>query len=404
VNKSETLARHWLTQREVRLRWADGVITGLEELPGLEPQPVRWWLAPGLFDVQVSGYAGVDFQRDEPGAGALLEAVRGLRAAGCLRFLLTLMTDEWSRLTARLRRLRALRAQSLELRAAIAGWHIEGPFLSAEPGFHGAHDPALMLDPRPEHIHELRSLTETDPLLITLAPERPGALGGIALAASLGARVSLGHTDASADVLARAAAAGATGFTHLGNACPQALDRHDNILWRVLDGPELHVSLIPDRLHVSPPFLRLAHRLLPAHRIVHTTDAVAAAGAAPGRYTVGRMIVEVGADQVVRQPGRTNFAGSALRPIEGVARAAEMIGRPWHELWRHLSQVPADWMGISAGLAVGDRADFCLIDPAEDGRIRRLRVFVGGREAEERPMDLLDGKARQPGLGFEQAD
>ena len=138
---------------------------------------------------------------------------------------------------ARLRHLRDLRPQSEELQSAIAGWHIEGPFLSSEPGFHGAHDPALMLDPTPAHIQELRAITGNDPLLLTMAPERTGALKAIAEATSLGVKVSLGHTNASAEILRKAVQAGATGFTHLGNGCPRELDRHDNILWRVVETP-----------------------------------------------------------------------------------------------------------------------------------------------------------------------
>src|SRR5206468_3052944 len=103
----------------------------------------------------------------------------------------------------------------------------------AEPGFCGAHNPAVMCDPTEPHIRELREITENDPLLCTLAPERRGALEAIALATSLGIKVSLGHTNAAAEILRAAGASGATGFTHLANACPRELDRHDNIIWRV---------------------------------------------------------------------------------------------------------------------------------------------------------------------------
>jgi len=237
-----------------------------------------------------------------------------------------------------------------------------------------------MLDPRPDHIRELRALTGEDPLLLTLAPERSGALEAIALAVAAGARVSLGHTNASADVLAKAAAAGASGFTHLGNACPQELDRHDNILWRVLEMRGLQVSLIPDTRHVSPPLFRLFHRLLPLDAILYTTDAMAAAGAPPGCYTLGRTTLQVGPDQVVRQPGKTNFAGSALRPIEGVFRAAEMSGLPWQVVWRRFSLAPAEWLGLPLTLGLGQRADFCLLKVSPDERLSQLRVFFGGRE------------------------
>jgi N-acetylglucosamine-6-phosphate deacetylase len=302
--------------------------------------------APGLLDPQINGFAGVDFQRDGVTSTELVQAVQGLKTAGCTRCLVTLVTDRWESLLGRLRQLRNLRAGLAELPHAIAGWHLEGPFLSEKPGFHGAHDPALMLDPTPARIRELREAAGDDLLLLTLAPERAGGIKAIELAVSLGMKVSLGHTDASAACLRDAISAGATGFTHLGNACPQQLDRHDNILWRVLDLPGLTVSLIPDQRHVSPALFRLIHRVLPSERIIYTTDAMAAAGAPPGRYRLGRLELEVGEDRIVRQPGRTNFAGSALTPVEAVFSAAEMLGVPWQATWSRMSVNPARWLEL----------------------------------------------------------
>ncbi|MBI3191901.1 MAG: N-acetylglucosamine-6-phosphate deacetylase, partial [Pedosphaera parvula] len=259
MSDGEVIAWHYADGRPVRLRWRDGVITALEAAPGESPE---FWLAPVLVDIQINGYAGVDFQRDGQTVEALIKATRGLRQAGCTRYALTLITDEWSRLMARLRHLRELRGQSPELMAAIFGWHIEGPFLSAEPGFRGAHNPDVMCDPTPARLDELRAITENDPVLITVAPERKGAPEAIRHAVSLGFKVSLGHTNTPVDALRTAMVAGATGFTHLANGCPKDLDRHDNILWRVFDNPGLTVGLIPDMIHVSPICFRLIHRLI----------------------------------------------------------------------------------------------------------------------------------------------
>ena len=154
MNDGEICARHFATRQPIRLRWQDGIITHAES--SAKPPPNDLWIAPPMFDLQVNGYGGIDFQRDGLILDDLLSATRQLRAAGCGRILLTLITDEWSKLTSRLRHLRALRSQSAELQSAIAGWHIEGPFLSHEPGFCGAHDPALMLDPSADRIRELR--------------------------------------------------------------------------------------------------------------------------------------------------------------------------------------------------------------------------------------------------------
>ena len=377
MSDGELMARYYATGQPVRLAWVGGKITTLEPAPN--PPPENLWLAPPLVDLQINGFGGIDFQQDQLTVDQVLAATRRLRAAGCCRYLFTLISDEWPRLMARLRHARNLRMQSAELREAIAGWHVEGPFLSAELGFCGAHNPAVMCDATPGHIRELREITGGDSVLLTLAPERPGAVEAITQAVALGFKVSLGHTNASAETLAEAVRAGATGFTHLGNGCPRDLNRHDNILWRVFETRGVKAGLIPDAIHVSPALFRLVHRTLGADSIYYTTDAMAAAGAPPGRYPLGRLDLEVGADQIVRLPGKPNFAGSALAPIDGVFRAAEMLRRPWQEVWRRFAEAPAELMGWLPALGVNRPADFCLLEVTRPNQLKSLRVFVGGQ-------------------------
>jgi len=368
--QGEICGWHYATREPVRVRWEDGLITHIE--PAEPPSPSEVWLVPTLFDLQVNGYGGVDFQQDNLTAEALCAAARALHGAGCGRFLLTLITDEWDKLTARLRHLRHLRSESTELQQSIVGWHVEGPFLSSEPGFHGAHNPVLTCNPTVEHMLELRTITENDLLLLTLSPERSGALAAIELAVSRGIHVSLGHTNASIEILAQAVRAGASAFTHLGNGCPRELDRHDNILWRVFETPGMMVSLIPDRIHVSPALFRLAHRILGPDSIFYVSDAMAAAGMRPGQYTLGKLQLEVGEDQVVRQPGKPLFAGSALPPLEGVIRAAEMLRCPWQDAWRRFSEVPARIVGLQNELTVGQPADFCALQVSGQNQLLGL--------------------------------
>lgn len=359
-------AWHYATREPIEITWDANHILSVK--PAATKPTSDLWIAPGLFDIQVNGYAGVDFQRDDITTDSLLWAARQLRADGCSRCLLTLITDQWPQLIRRLHHLKQLRDQHPELRQFIAGWHLEGPFLSSEPGFHGAHNPAFMLDPTPQAIDQLRQVTGSDPLLLTLAPERSGTTDAIGHAINLGIRVSLGHTNASTAQITAAIQAGATGFTHLGNACPQTLDRHDNILWRVLDSQGLTVSLIPDSIHVSPSFFRLVHRIVPHSRILYTTDAMAAAGAPPGRYSIGPLQLEVSADGVVRQPGKSNFAGSALRPIQGIQRAASMLNKSWQSVWDHYSSTPATFMGLTSPIEPGHSPDFCVVEASPNGK------------------------------------
>ena len=369
---------HW-TGRAVRLTCADGQILSLEPLAASAAGlPV---LLPPLVDIQVNGFAGVDFQNDTCTRADLERAANGLAAAACSRFLLTLITDRWDRMLARLKNYRALRAESPLLSCRIAGWHLEGPFMSATPGFHGAHPPEFMVAPTPERLRAIKAITAEDPVLLTLAPEWPEAPGAIRVARELGFHVWLGHTDASPAQLAAAITAGAEGYTHLGNGCPPTWDRHDNIAFRVLDESRLRVSLIPDRIHVSPMLFRLFHRALDPARICYTTDAISAGGAGPGVYPLAGMKVEVGADGIVRQPGKQNYAGSSLAPLEGVRRAAEMLRQPPASVWDFFSTSPARFIGLPPALVAGAPADFCLLHAV--GKNTRVEIHFSGEPMRE---------------------
>ena len=143
----------------------------------------------------------------------------------------------------------------------------------------------------------------------------------------------------------------------------------------------LTVSLIPDQIHVSPALFRLAHSVLGGDCVYYTTDAMSAAGMPPGRYPLGKWQLEVGADQIVRQPGKHLFAGSALRPIDGIFRAAQMLDCPWQKVWPRFSEIPAKLMGLRNELAVGQPADFCVLQMAIENQLLELQAHANGHPA-----------------------
>ena len=290
----------------------------------------------GLFDFQVNGFGGVDFQRDELTAAQLEHAVATLRRCGTAGIFATLITDEIEVLCRRFAAFEKLCAAAPAAGAAILGYHLEGPWLSPEPGYRGAHPPGPMRAPTWADFERLQAAASGRLRLITLAPEWPGSAEFIAAVTKQGVQVSLGHTNATEAQIDDAVRAGARFCTHLGNGCPMQLHRHDNIVQRLLARDDLIACFIPDGVHLPRGVLKNLVRAKPVGSVLFTTDAMAGAGALPGRYTIGPHEIDVGADGVARQPGALNFAGSTLTPDVGVRNVADWLGLPpatARELW-----------------------------------------------------------------------
>lgn len=301
----------------------------------------------GLFDIQVNGFGGVDFQ-GAPTRAELRHACEQLHAHGMTRILATFITDAPDALARKFAAFEAHRAADPLIAATLVGYHLEGPYMSAEAGYRGAHPGALMKDPDSAEFARWQDAAGGAIRLVTLAPERAGAIDFIAEITQRSVRVSLGHTNADERTIDEAIRAGATLCTHLGNGCPAELPRHDNIVQRLLARDELIACFIPDGIHLPPFVLRNLIRAKPPGKVLLTTDAMAAAGAPPGRYRLGALELEVGADRVVRQPGAKNFAGSALALDAGVANAANWLGLAPAAAVALASSVPARAVGFAA--------------------------------------------------------
>ena len=303
--------------------------------------------AAGLFDFQVNGFGGVDFQRDNLTSTEFAHAVAALRQHGTSGIFATLITDEIDALCRRFAALEKLCATVPSAGAAILGYHLEGPWLSPTPGYRGAHPAGPMRAPTFADYERLQAAAHGRLRLITLAPEWPGSAEFIAAVTQQGVHVSLGHTNASEAEIDAAIRAGARFCTHLGNGCPLELPRHDNIVQRLLARDELTACFIPDGIHLPKGVLKNFIRAKPNGRVLFTTDAMAGAGAPPGRYTIGPHLITVGADGVARQPGEKNFAGSTLTPDVGVRHIADWLNltpEAAHHLW---STAPATAFGIT---------------------------------------------------------
>jgi len=267
---------------------------------------------PGLIDLQVNGFAGVDFNSAALTADALDHALAAMRRTGVITCLPTLITATEADLAARFAALDAAVATSHLGPAMVPGYHLEGPFLNPAPGYAGCHPPEPMIAGDSDLLDRLQAPLRRPILLLTLAPERPGAEALLAWAHRHSTVVAIGHSAARAPEVARAADLGATLSTHLGNALPQLLPKFDNPLLAQLSEDRLHASFIADGLHIPPFALKALIRSKGMARTILVTDATAAAAAPTGCYQLAGMGIERSVDGSVRVPGAPMLAGSSL--------------------------------------------------------------------------------------------
>lgn len=295
---------------------------------------------PGFLDLQCNGYAGIDFNHPDTTAEQMAAAIRAMWRDGCTHVLPTLITASVERLGVLFRRLAEALEMDPDVAASVPGFHLEGPFMSPEDGARGAHPLAHMRDVSRKLWRGWQRAAGGRIALVTVAPEVRGVLPFIRQLRSENVLPALGHTMADATTIARACDAGALMTTHLGNGCPQMMHRHSNPVLAQLAEDRLAASIIPDGVHLLPEVVRLYHRVKGPESTVLVTDAISAAAAPAGRHTIGDLVIEVGSDRVVRQPGSPNLAGSALTMSEAVANYVGMTGVSLAEAWEAASARP----------------------------------------------------------------
>ena len=280
----------------------------------------------GYVDLQVNGFGGVDFNADDLTAQSLHAACLKMQEDGAAGFLPTVITADIDLMVSRLARIAEFRRADSLAEEMILGIHIEGPFISAAPGFVGAHPLEAVRVPNLPDMERLLEATDGLTRIVTLAPELDKDLRVTRFLADQGIIVAGGHCDPSLDQLRAAVDAGLTMFTHLGNGCPLELPRHDNIIQRVLSlSDKIWISLIADGAHV--PFHALGNYLSAANleRCVIVSDAISATGLGPGRYTLGDQTIDVDEACVPRIAGKSGLAGSATSVTQMIERLRENL-------------------------------------------------------------------------------
>jgi N-acetylglucosamine-6-phosphate deacetylase len=335
----------------------DGLIVAVHETRGSAGDTT---LVPGFVDLQVNGIDDIDVASAADDDWDRLDAL--LVAQGTTTWCPTLVTAPMHRYAGALDRIAAAAARSGP-RPAIAGVHLEGPFLGGAPG---AHTASLV---QPIDLAWLAALPAIVRVL-TLGAEPDGALEAVALLAGRDVLVSIGHSRASFDQVTAAIEAGALLVTHLFNGMNALHHRTPGVPGAALTDDRVAVSLIADGVHVHPAMLRLAFAAKPAHQVVIVTDAVAWRSGTAGPV---RIAMRDGAPRLADG----TLAGSAVTMDDSIRRVVRVCGVDLGRVVRAASTNPARLLGLAdrGTIEVGRRADLVELD--DDLRVRA--TWIGGQ-------------------------
>ena len=335
---------------------ADGRLVDVGLAPGRSGRVA----VPGFVDLQVNGFAGVDFlaasTEDYDRAG------EALMRTGVTAYQPTFITAAESAL------IDALRAMpSNGNRPRIIGAHVEGPFLS--PARLGTHPHRHRRDP---DVELLDRLLETGRVTeVTLAPELPGAPDLIARLIDCGIVVSAGHSNATSTQAHDAFDLGVSTVSHLFNAMPPLLSRDPGIVGVALTRDDVFIQVIVDGHHLADEVVRLVWSAA-AGRIALVSDATAGAASGGGSYRLGDVEIEVANGVPKREDGV--LAGTVLTMIDAV-RNLHALGVRFEDAIAAATTVPARILerpdlGV---LEPGGRADVVVLDD----RLEIVHVLCG---------------------------
>ncbi len=336
------------------------------------------FVTEGLVDLQANGFAGVDYNQSGQAAEQLDFSLAEMARTGVTTFLPTVITGSAEAMTETLRSLDAAVSASRLGPFMVAGYHIEGPFLSPEDGYSGAHDSAHMSAACIELVDALQLVASRPLRIMTVAPEVAGVIDLIPELVARGIRVAIGHSAADLSQIEAAVKAGATLCTHLGNGLPLMLHKTENPIFWLLVQDELTAMFIVDGIHVPQAALQTMLRAKGPERTILTTDAVAAAGlqSPPGIYTLGKTEIELSPDGTVRIPGSAYLAGSSVTMDQMLRNMAAWYGYTIPQILEVTQLNPTRLVGTTFDGAVsGNPARFVEWRQSADGpRVARTHI------------------------------
>jgi N-acetylglucosamine-6-phosphate deacetylase len=371
---------HYLTGRPVSLEIAGGKITDIKDLPGIDADSDNFYLAPGLIDNQINGYAGIDFSGNNLDDNALLKAARAIWSEGVTTFIPTLITNSRENIVNNLTILDRACRNNEQLNSSIPGFHLEGPFLSPVEGYRGCHPAEFMRKPSFKEFSEFQEASGGRIIQVTVAPEIEGAMEFIEECHRNGIIVAIGHSNASADQINKAVKNGATISTHLGNGCANLIHRHNNPIWPQLANEGLTPSIIADGHHLTAEEIKVFCKVKGPDNIILTSDVIYLAGMAPGRYSFLGAEVLLKDDGMLINEELNCLAGASFPLKKGVENMMKFTGCSLSDAVKMASENVARLYGLNTigTLEKGKRTDIILFK-ITDNQIFIKQTILNGK-------------------------
>jgi len=316
-----------------------GIITAIKDNKTETTAPLP---TSGLIDLQVNGFAGVDFNDENITVDDMDNALYAMLATGVTSCLPTLITAREEVLHRRMEALDKAVANSTLGPLMVPGYHLEGPFLNPKEGYAGCHPARDMTPPSIDLVKALEKNLSRPVLYITLAPELEGANDLISWASQSHKIVGAGHCAVTQETLSAAIKCGLGISTHLGNGVPQNLHKFNNsILWQ-LANDNLMASFIADGIHIPPDILKIFIRAKGVKKSILVTDGTSASCSTPGRHYLAGMASELNDQGIVTLSGSPSLAGSALSLGKAMANMVKWNITDFRSALRMASANPAE--------------------------------------------------------------
>lgn len=364
------------TKKPVSIEISDGKIIGIKQGKG-SGQGQQLIVAPGLVDIQINGYQGIDFSDPELTAEDLKKVLNGLWEVGVTTILPTVTSNDHEHLINAFKALSAALADPV-VGMSVPGFHLEGPYISPEPGFRGAHPEMYIRPPDLQEYKQYQEAANNMIRLVTVAPEFDGSIPLIRYCADNNVVVSLGHHNGTAEQIKAAVDAGASLVTHLGNGCANMIHRHNNPLWPQLAEDRLSASIITDGFHLNKEEVQTFYKVKGDELTILVSDAVDLAGLPPGEYTRWGGTVLLTPD-VVKFPAENVLAGAASPISKCVGNMMRFTGCSLESAINMATRNPARLIGLDdiGEIQIGKRADLILFTQ-KDTEIQIHQTFVNG--------------------------